>query len=47
VSIGLAGLVTHAIRFYERRGALSAAARQENRYSDYTEADAEGLRLTG
>lgn len=39
------GTTAHAIRFYERRGALPAAARQDNRYREYTEADAERLRL--
>jgi DNA-binding transcriptional MerR regulator len=35
----------HAIRFYERRGLLPAPARTANRYREYTEADAERLRL--
>ncbi len=39
------GTTPHAIRFYERRGALPAASRQENRYRDFTGADAERLRL--
>lgn len=39
------GTTPHAIRFYERHGALPAPSRQDNRYRDYTDADAERLRL--
>ncbi len=39
------GTTPHAIRFYERRGLLPAPARSDNRYREYSEADAERLRL--
>jgi MerR family transcriptional regulator, copper efflux regulator len=39
------GTTTDAIRFYEKRGVLPAPSRQENRYREYTTADAERLRL--
>lgn len=39
------GTTAHAIRFYERRGLLPAPGRSENRYREYSEADAERLRL--
>lgn len=39
------GTTPHAIRFYERRGLLPAPARSENRYREYSEADAARLRL--
>lgn len=39
------GTTPHAIRFYERRGLLPVPDRSRNRYRDYTEADAERLRL--
>ena len=39
------GTTPHAIRFYERRGLLPAPARSNNRYREYSEADAERLRL--
>jgi DNA-binding transcriptional MerR regulator len=39
------GISPHAIRFYERRGLLPAPERGSNRYREYTEADAERLRL--
>jgi DNA-binding transcriptional MerR regulator len=39
------GITPHAIRFYERRGLLPAPERRSNRYRDYTEVDAERLRL--
>ena len=39
------GVSTDAIRFYERSGWLPAATRRDNAYRDYTEADAEHLRL--
>ena len=39
------GTTPHAIRFYERRGLLPAPGRGDNRYREYTEADAERLRL--
>ena len=39
------GTTPHAIRFYERRGLLPAPARASNRYREYSEADAERLRL--
>ena len=39
------GVTPHAIRFYERRGLLPAPERARNRYRDYSEADAERLRL--
>jgi DNA-binding transcriptional MerR regulator len=39
------GATTDTIRFYERSGWLPRAARQDNRYRDYDEADVEHLRL--
>ena len=39
------GTTPHAIRFYERRGLLPAPARSDNQYREYSEADAERLRL--
>ncbi len=39
------GVTTDAVRFYERAGHLPRAARQENRYREYSEADADHLRL--
>ena len=39
------GTTPHAIRFYERRGLLPAPRRGDNSYREYSEADAERLRL--
>lgn len=39
------GTTPHAIRFYERRGALPTPSREDNGYREYTEADAERVRL--
>ncbi|MGI8926466.1 MAG: MerR family transcriptional regulator [Tepidiformaceae bacterium] len=39
------GTTPHALRFYERRGLLPAAGRTENGYREYTEAEADRLRL--
>ncbi len=39
------GTTPHAIRFYERRGLLPAPGRSGNGYREYSEADAERLRL--
>lgn len=39
------GTTPHAIRFYERRGALSGPSRRDNGYREYTDVDAERLRL--
>lgn len=39
------GTTAHAIRFYERRGVLPAAERGANRYREYSQADADRLRL--
>lgn len=39
------GTTPHAIRFYERNGLLPAAARGENGYREYTDADVSRLRL--
>jgi DNA-binding transcriptional MerR regulator len=39
------GTTPHAIRFYERRGLLPAPRRGANQYREYTENDAERLRL--
>ena len=39
------GVSTDTIRFYERSGWLPRATRQVNSYRDYTDADAEHLRL--
>ena len=39
------GTTTHAVRFYERHGLLPAPERTENGYREYSEADAERLRL--
>jgi len=39
------GTTTHAIRYYERHGFLPTPARGENRYRNYSEADADRLRL--
>ena len=42
---GQLGTTSHAIRFYERAGLLPRPRRVANGYRDYTEADAERLRL--
>jgi DNA-binding transcriptional MerR regulator len=39
------GTTPHSIRFYERQGLLPAAARTDNGYRDYADADADRLRL--
>ncbi len=39
------GVSTDTVRFYERTGSLPRAARRENDYRDYDEADVEHLRL--
>lgn len=39
------GTTTDAIRFYERRGLLPTPSRADNRYREYTGADAERLRI--
>lgn len=39
------GTTPHAIRYYERHGFLPAPARAGNRYREYSEADADRLRL--
>ncbi len=39
------GTTAHAIRFYERHGILPAPEREANGYRDYSEQDAERLRL--
>ena len=39
------GVSTDTIRFYERSGWLPRAARQDNAYRDYADADVEHLRL--
>ena len=39
------GVTTDTVRFYERAGYLPRAARQDNTYRAYEEADAEHLRL--
>lgn len=39
------GTTPHAIRFYERRGLLPAPERSGNGYRQYSEGDAERLRL--
>jgi DNA-binding transcriptional MerR regulator len=39
------GTTPHAIRFYERHGFVPEPERGANRYREYTEADAERLRL--
>ncbi len=39
------GTTSHSIRFYERNGLLPLARRTENGYREYTEADADRLRL--
>ena len=39
------GVTPRAIRFCERRGILPSPSRAANRYRDYSEADAERLRL--
>jgi DNA-binding transcriptional MerR regulator len=39
------GVSTDTVRFYERSGWLPRAARQDNSYRDYGEADVEHLRL--
>jgi DNA-binding transcriptional MerR regulator len=39
------GITPHAIRFYERRGLLPAAHRGQNGYREYTEGDAQRIRL--
>ena len=41
----LAGIAPTAVRFYERRGVLPAAARRENGYRQYTDDDLCRLRL--
>ena len=40
-----AGIAPTAVRFYERRGVLPAAARRDNGYRDYTDDDLCRLRL--
>ena len=40
-----AGIATSAVRFYERRGVLPAAARRDNGYREYTDDDLCRLRL--
>jgi MerR family copper efflux transcriptional regulator len=40
-----AGIAPTAVRFYERRGVLPAAARRENGYREYTDDDLCRLRL--
>ena len=42
---GRLGTTPHAIRFYEQRGSLPAPARTGDGYPQYTETDAERLRL--
>lgn len=39
------GTTPHSIRFYERQGLLPAAARTDNGYREYEDADADRLRL--
>lgn len=39
------GTTPHAIRFYERRGALPGPSRTGNRYREYARADVERIRL--
>ena len=39
------GITPHAIRYYERRGLLPAPERGSNRYREYTEGDAQRIRL--
>lgn len=39
------GTTADAIRFYEREGLIPAPARGENRYRQYSEADADRIRL--
>ena len=39
------GTTTDAIRFYERRGLMPKPSRADNRYREYTGADAERLRI--
>jgi DNA-binding transcriptional MerR regulator len=39
------GVSTDTVRFYERSGLLPRPSRQDNNYRDYSEADAEHLRL--
>jgi MerR family gold-responsive transcriptional activator of gol and ges genes len=39
------GVSTDTVRFYERSGWLPRATRRENAYRDYSEADADHLRL--
>ena len=39
------GTTPHAIRFYEQRGLLPAPARNASGYREYTDADAERVRL--
>jgi DNA-binding transcriptional MerR regulator len=39
------GVSTDTVRFYERSGLLPRPARQDNNYREYSEADAEHLRL--
>jgi MerR family copper efflux transcriptional regulator len=41
----LAGVAPTAVRFYERRGVLPAAARRDNGYREYTDKDLCQLRL--
>ena len=42
---GQVGVTRDTVRFYERAGWLPRAGRAENGYRDYTDADAEHLRL--
>jgi DNA-binding transcriptional MerR regulator len=42
---GRVGVTADTVRFYERSGWLPRAARMDNRYRDYGEADLEHLRL--
>ncbi|MEX1278396.1 MAG: MerR family transcriptional regulator, partial [Chloroflexota bacterium] len=39
------GTTPHAIRYYERRGFVPAPARANNRYREYSDTDADRLRL--
>ncbi len=39
------GTTAHAVRFYERRGLLPGPLRADNGYRDYSEVDAQRLRL--
>jgi len=42
---GRVGITSDTVRFYERSGWLPRAARRDNAYRDYAEADVEHLRL--